>query len=168
MITTDRLEIIPLSHSQLVAYTSPDQLEKLLGLTENGRTVSERITAKIISEILPKIVTEKQSNLFDTFWIIVLKPINTITAEFCFKGEPNDDGVVTIGYATGKEFQNAGIMTEAIQAIISWVFKHTTTRIITATTDPTNYSSHRVLEKNRFVVKQENPDNWIWELEKCN
>ncbi|WEK71186.1 MAG: GNAT family protein [Candidatus Chryseobacterium colombiense] len=166
IIETSRLKIIPLSYNQLLNYTFPNQLESSLGLIENGRLVSSKVTKKIKEQILPKIAVESQDNLFITFWIIILKSENVMSAEFCFKGKPDDNDTAEIGYATFTNFQNLGIMTETIKAITGWIFENTCVKTIVAETDPNNYSSHRTLEKNNFRRVKENPDNWIWKLEK--
>lgn len=91
-LETPRLQIIPLSYLQMEKYIIPDALEKELGLLQNNRIMTEHIKTKITNNVLPKIKTESLSNLFYTFWAIILKSENAIAAEICFKGEPNDTG----------------------------------------------------------------------------
>lgn len=165
-LETERLLIIPLSYDQLLEYTIPGRLEKSLGTIDNGRSVSPKTAAKITENILPKIAVKNPDNVFYTFWIILLKTENVLSAEFCFKGKPNENSEVEIGYATYGEFQNRRIMTESIRAITNWIFENTSVKTIVAETHPDNYMSHKTLKNNNFKKTAEQTDNWIWKLAK--
>lgn len=165
-LETARLQIIPLSHSQMELYIIPNALEKEMGLMQNNRTVIERIKTKIIKNILPNIITESHTNLFHTFWMIILKSENAIAAEICLKGLPNERGEVEIGYETFEDFRGKGIMPEAVAELTKWCFSNITVKSVIAETDSDNIASQRTLEKNNFKIIKTEPGNIIWKLEK--
>jgi ribosomal-protein-alanine N-acetyltransferase len=165
-LETARLQIIPLSHSQMKLYIIPNALEKEMGLLQNNRIMAERIKAKIINNVLPNIITESPTNLFRTFWMIVLKSENAIAAEICLKGLPNEQGEVEIGYETFEDFRGKGIMPEAVAALTQWCFSNNVVKAVIAETDDNNIASQRTLEKNNFKIIKTEPGNIIWKLEK--
>ncbi|MCJ0743317.1 GNAT family N-acetyltransferase [Pedobacter montanisoli] len=162
MIENLDLKIIMLSFHQLSAYIEPGKLENELGLKLNNRVVSEKVKAKITTQILPEIKEGKAENVFFTFWIIIDKQKNEIAAEFCFKGLPVNQKA-EIGYTTFPQFQNRGIMTQALQEISKWIFEYTDLNAILAQTSPQNLASIKVLEKSSFKLIKAEPENMIWE-----
>ncbi|MCL9805777.1 GNAT family N-acetyltransferase [Flavobacterium amniphilum] len=166
MIDSLRLQIIPLSHDQMEKYIIPDALEKEMGLLQNNRVMTERIKTKIINNVLPNIKTESTTNLFYTFWVIILKAENAIAAEICLKGTPNEKGEVEIGYETFEDFRGKGIMPEAVGELAKWCFTNQTVKAIIAETDDDNIASQRTLKKNNFKITKTEPGNIVWRLEK--
>lgn len=158
--------MIPLSYSQLEKYIIPNELEKEMGLLQNHRIMAERIKTKIINKVLPAIKTESVSNLFHTFWIIILKQENAIAAEICLKGTANEKGEVEIGYETFEDFRGKGIMPEAVGELAKWCFGNESVKAIIAETDDDNIASQRTLEKNNFKIIKTEPGNIIWKLKK--
>lgn len=158
--------MIPLSFRQMEKYIIPNELEKEIGFLQNNRIVSERIKTKIVNYVLPNIKAESPSNLFHTFWIIVLKSENAIAAEICLKGIPNENGEVEIGYETFEDFRGKGIMPEAVGELAKWCFGNEAVKSIIAITDENNIASQRTLEKNKFKIVKTEPGNIVWRLEK--
>jgi len=68
-----------------------------------------------------------------------------------FKGKPEPDGMVEVGYSVLEEYQKVGHGTEAVQALLSWAFGHQEVTRVTAETFPELTSSIRVLNKTGFV-----------------
>jgi [ribosomal protein S5]-alanine N-acetyltransferase len=158
--------MIPLSYSQLEKYIIPNELEKEMGLLQNHRIMAERIKTKIINKVLPVIKTESVSNLFHTFWIIILKSENAIAGEICLKGMPNEKGEVEIGYETFEDFRGKGIMPEAVGELAKWCFGNESVKAIIAETDDDNIASQRTLEKNNFKIIKTEPGNIVWRLDR--
>jgi RimJ/RimL family protein N-acetyltransferase len=67
-----------------------------------------------------------------------------------FKGRPDPDGSVEIGYSMVEEFQGRGYATEAVRALAAWAFAHPGVSQVVAETMPGNTGSLRVLEKIGF------------------
>ena len=65
-------------------------------------------------------------------------------------GQPDADGVVTIGYGIVPEAENKGIASEALAGLIGWLQATGKARMLRATTFEFHHPSIRVLEKNGF------------------
>jgi RimJ/RimL family protein N-acetyltransferase len=70
-----------------------------------------------------------------------------------FKGRPDRDGSVEIGYSMLGQYRNQGFATEAVARLVSWAFSHGTVQEVAAETFPHLRQSIRVLEKNGFVFR---------------
>jgi len=67
-----------------------------------------------------------------------------------FKGAPDDDGTVEVGYGVLAPFQRRGIATEAVGALVAWALAHEQVERVIAHTLPELKPSQRVLEKLGF------------------
>jgi [ribosomal protein S5]-alanine N-acetyltransferase len=68
-----------------------------------------------------------------------------------FKGPPNGDGLVEVGYSVVERYQRRGYATEAISALISWARETPSVKRIAGETLPELIPSIRVLEKLGFT-----------------
>jgi ribosomal-protein-alanine N-acetyltransferase len=67
-----------------------------------------------------------------------------------FKGPPDDEGTVEIGYSLLPPYRNKGYTTEAVEALVSWAFQHPEVARVIAEARPGNTASVRVLQKVGF------------------
>jgi ribosomal-protein-alanine N-acetyltransferase len=152
MVETDRLNIIPLTCSQLTKYLKADnKLEEELALTSTGRIISEEVKDLVELFTLPKMKgINKHNYLFYTFWIVVNKSTKIIVAELGFKGPPGRDGNIEIGYGTMPDHQHNGYMTEAVGGMLKWAIKREDVKGVLAETNQKNMASVRIVQKNGF------------------
>ena len=85
-----------------------------------------------------------------------------------FKGPPDQDGTVEIGYGIVSDFENQGHATDAAGLLTKFASNHPEVKRIRAHTLPEWNASTRVLEKNEFqkVDEIEDPEDgmvWRWE-----
>jgi [ribosomal protein S5]-alanine N-acetyltransferase len=85
-------------------------------------------------------------------WYILLKNSNErqnpiLIGNTGFKGPPNENGMVELGYAILDGFQGLGYGTEAVSALIDWAFLNPKVQSISAETYPDLVPSMRVMEK---------------------
>lgn len=80
-------------------------------------------------------------------WIVVHKSDGIVIGDIGFKGKPDKNGVVEIGYGFLKNYWNNGYATEAVGALIQWAFNTSKVEKVIADTLQDNYGSIRVLEK---------------------
>lgn len=80
-------------------------------------------------------------------WIIVSKKDKTVLGDIGFKGRPDKQGVVEIGYSLLPSHRGRGYMLEAATALVGWAFQQPHVKRIEAECDVTNISSRHVLEK---------------------
>jgi RimJ/RimL family protein N-acetyltransferase len=91
---------------------------------------------------------------------------------FAFKGPPDTDGVVEVGYGIKPEHQGRGYATEAAAALAEFAFASGRVRVVRAHTKPDNAASIRVLAKCGFQPVGEviDPDDGLvqrWELKRA-
>ncbi|WP_205509876.1 GNAT family N-acetyltransferase [Longitalea arenae] len=162
-IETERLHLFPLTVEQLELYLKAgDQLEKALGLTPFGRTVSQAVLNRVSQCTLPEMEKAGADYLFHTFWLVVDKQSKVIVAEMGFKGKPSAKGEVEIGYGTMPVMQNKGYMTEAVKGLLQWAASRPDIAAVLAETRADNKPSIRVLEKNGFERIDGPGVNWWW------
>ena len=68
-----------------------------------------------------------------------------------FKGPPQPDGTVELGYSVLPQYRGRGYATEAVAALLLWAFPHNEVARVIAETALENRSSVRVLEKLGFA-----------------
>lgn len=64
-----------------------------------------------------------------------------------FKGRPDSNGSVEIGYSMLPQYRNRGLATEAVSRLVAWAFSHGRVREVAAETFPHLRQSIRVMEK---------------------
>ncbi len=97
-------------------------------------------------------------------WLVIQKETNEIIGDIGFKGKPDSNNTVEIGYGIKLSAQNNGYATEAVCEIIKWAFSTNKVTKVKAECLIDNYASIRVLQKlnmKRYKIE----DNMIyWEL----
>lgn len=81
-------------------------------------------------------------------WLVISKEDNTILGDIGFKGKPDSENIVEVGYGIVPSAQNKGYATEAVSEIIKWAFTFKNVEKIVAECRIDNVGSIRVLEKN--------------------
>ncbi|HFK1437054.1 TPA: GNAT family N-acetyltransferase [Bacillus cereus] len=99
-------------------------------------------------------------------WYVLRKEDDSVLGDIGFKGKPNEDQTVEIGYGFTEKYWNQGYATEAVKELIDWAFKTGEVETIIAETLLDNYSSMRVLEK--LHMKRVNATEMMinWKIEK--
>ena len=81
-----------------------------------------------------------------------------------FKGPPDDDGCVEVGYGLAPSAQGKGYASEAVRALCERALASGATAVI-AETHAGNVASERVLERCGFVVTERTDDMTYWRWE---
>src|ERR671921_2918693 len=86
-----------------------------------------------------------------------------------FAGDPDDSGVVEIGYEIAPEHRNRGFATEAARAMIGYAFAHEEVRAVVAHSLAETNASNAVLRKAgmSFVAEVDDPEvgkAWRWRI----
>lgn len=66
---------------------------------------------------------------------------------------PKIEGCKSLGYVLGKEYWGHGLMTEAVRAVMDYVFRVMKVRLLSITHYTINERSRRVIEKSGFVYE---------------
>jgi ribosomal-protein-alanine N-acetyltransferase len=157
---TKRLELIPLNANQLKLYLeTPSQLEMELGLPLSHSIITDRVRHAIGMKLKKMESVEEEMLVWITYWLIVIRNIPFGAGLVGFKGVPDPNGEVEIGYGIDFDYQKQGFMTEAVRKMIQWAFEQKVCHSIVAIgVDKTNPASRRVLEKAGLTVYEESED----------
>lgn len=163
ILKTERLELVPLLPSQLRLWVEDmPNLEKDLKCSYQAEPM-EGIFLEIVKGQLEK--TEKYPNdyIWHSFWFLIRKSDRVVVGSADFKDIPNTNQEVEIGYGLGKEFENNGYMTEAVQALCKRALEQENVSHIVAETDIDGFASQRILQRCGFVENRREETIW-WRL----
>ncbi|MFC4261762.1 GNAT family N-acetyltransferase [Ferruginibacter yonginensis] len=112
-----------------------------------------RPVAKNFEDVLPvyKMMIDNVANNISVPWWIVLKATNETVGQIGFHYIDIQNERAEIGYYLLPQYQNKGITTKAIKAVVAYGFEHLHFHSIEAKVDPENTASARVLQKNGFI-----------------
>ena len=167
-LKTKRLRIVPLPVEQLyLLSTDISRLEKDMGLNPSGYTPDEHLQQAI--ESMYRLTLEHPDSYFwYTNWQIILISENKSIGSAGFKGGPDDNGGVEIGYGINEGYCGNGYITEAVNALCKWALEQQDVNCVIAETEKDNVASHRVLEKNGMIKYKEVTNSFWWKLKKNN
>lgn len=159
-----RLRLIALDADNLrLRLDHPDLLKGNLGLRK-GHAVMTGDVRDAVQQMLDGVLRDGEHYLWYTHWIIVLNRPKRVAGGLCFKGPPGRSGEVEIGYGVNAEYQNRGLMTEALHAVCRWALGQQGVLAVLAETEKLNLPSQRVLEKSGFVPFRETETVRWWRL----
>lgn len=145
-----RLTLLPLTLKQYYQFICQlPQLEQELGLCYQGRPVEGAFRTALQQRYL-KFLTARRQPFFHTLWLLTLPKERLILGNIAFKGSPDTQGTIEIGYGIGEAFRGQGYMTEAVQILTAAALSLPSVRAVTAVTAQDNTASIRVLQKSNF------------------
>jgi RimJ/RimL family protein N-acetyltransferase len=165
-LQTERLELFALTSAALYAYLhSIDVLEADMG---------RRLSRGILTPIVHRAIQMKLKKMKDappqewawyTYWLVVIRETQFGAGLMGFKGPPDDQGRVEIGYGIDPETRGVGYTTEAAAVLIEWAFQHPECQeILAPETRKDNPASHRVLAKLGMQAYTETHDTISYRL----
>jgi ribosomal-protein-alanine N-acetyltransferase len=166
ILDTERMHLILLTRDELEAYLSG-------GKQPPSR--ADAISREILTETLRRAIGMKLEKLarapsedhpWISYWLMRLKTDGYGIGMLGFKGIPDREGQVEIGYGIDPSYQNQGLTTEAAVALIAWAFRDPRCRrIIAPDTRKDNPASNRVLQKVGMRIYQETDQALSWCLD---
>jgi ribosomal-protein-alanine N-acetyltransferase len=159
-------QIIETANLQLIACESAHyeailrdkkELEPLLG-------VSVPDSWPTFPESMPhgyEMLKRDPSSLHWGFYLFIHARDRVLIGEGGFKGKPDTEGMVEIGYALVPEYRQRGLATEAARGLTDYAFSHPQVNIVQAHTLPTGDASINVLKKlgMKFVGAFNDPED---------
>jgi ribosomal-protein-alanine N-acetyltransferase len=163
-LPTKRLRLIALDAGNLrLSLDDPELLESKLGLRKGRAAVADEVK-DAVRQMLDGVLRDAEHYLWYTHWIIVAKRSNSVAGGLCFKGPPSRDGEVEIGYGVNAEYQNRGVMTEALDVLCRWALGQEGVSAVLAETEAVNLPSQRLLQKTGFVPVRDTGTMRWWRL----
>ncbi len=168
MIQTRRLNLLPLTLADLqTILKSTAALEERLSLPLSTEMLVGNAHRAIAMKISKMESTHPQLHPWYTYWLIIIRNIPLGVGMVGFKGSPDANGSVEIGYGIDPAYQRLGYMTEAVRGMVAWAFTDPNCKVITATlTTPENIASHRVLQKVGMEQVYSGPEGISFKLVK--
>ena len=108
--------------------------------------LSEEISLESATHTLNRLLTWHQER-FLLCWALVLKANQRFMGKIQLEDWSDEDHRTAVGYRLGKQYWGKGYATEALHAVIAYLFEQTTVNRISASTWSENIASIRVLEK---------------------
>jgi RimJ/RimL family protein N-acetyltransferase len=126
-------------------------------------TLAPEVRSEISPLWLERIRNLSEPDPWYCMFDIWLRDREQIVGQCGFKGPPDEDHAVEIAYGIEPEFQNRGIATEAVFALIDYAYSQENVVTILAHTREDGHASQRVLQKAglRFVGLHEDPEDGI-------
>ena len=146
-IKTKRLTILPVSIGVLAEYETLEY-----GLKE------------IAPHILWSLEMTSENIDFEGWGVWLVIENKKIIGDIGFKGKPNADGQVEVGYGILPHEQNKGYATESVTALCEWAFKSGQVKKILADCKRDNVPSVQVLKKLGFKREEEKGELLLWSL----
>lgn len=157
ILTTERLTLRQLS------VNDKQNIFELRSDTEINKYLN-RAPSKTIDDALNFIekVNDSIKNNNSIYWVISLTNTNTFVGTICLFDFSNENNSCEIGFELMTKFQRQGIMKEAAQVVIDYVFQSLKFKKIVAFTHYENQNSTNLLLKLNFVksleTDKENPN----------
>jgi [ribosomal protein S5]-alanine N-acetyltransferase len=157
IIETTNLRIIPCELIYLEAFMRDKQeLERMLGITVPD-------TWPEFPETVPRVHEFLKSDPSATEWgyhLFVHAKDRALIGEGGYKGKPDQEGMVEIGYAIVPEYRRRGFASEAARGLASYAFSHPEVNIVQAHTLHNGIASINVLKRlgMKFAGTAEDPD----------
>ncbi len=163
IIKTQRLELVLLNHRQLKLWVNEiREFDKQLDCTYQGEPI-EGDLAELINAQLLNVEEDNENDLWHSFWMIIRSFDRIVVGTAAFKGEPNEQGEVELGYGLGEAHKHQGYMTEAVRAISAWALEQQNISAVIAETELENLASQRVLQRCGFMEYESEDTKW-WRL----
>jgi len=165
-IHTYRLRLIPLSMEQLqLCLTNRDRLAQELGLSLENLEIDQPVERAIRIKLSKMEGAASEAHGWFTYWLMVITAEQAGAGFVGFKGQPDEQGEVEIGYGIAPIYQNKGFTTEAVRGLIAWGFESPDCiSVIAAETLRSNIPSHRVLTKVGMAIDKETAETPSWRL----
>lgn len=118
-------------------------------------------------------VRKNAADQYSYYWGITQKEAPKMIGSICLWNISDDRTTAELGYDLHPDFQGKGIMSEAVQAVLSFGFQQMRLAKIEAFTHKENQASKKLLMRNGFGYLPDRVDeghewNWVYGLESEN
>ncbi len=163
-IITDRLIIFPFTYEIVCSIITKDyeSLGKL------GYRSSEDWPHPDFLDFLPILKKQLKGVIEPTGfdgWVIARKEDMLIIGDAGFKGEPDENGEIEIGYGFVKSQRGKGYGYEAVKALIEWGLEQKNVKKIIADCLIDNIGSIRILQKVGMSEVKRDDEMIYWEMQ---
>lgn len=162
-IRTDRLVLIPVT-LEIVN----DLMEgKTAELEKAGLKVGSKWPTEDTFDILPFVKRDLEVYQRPTgfeMWLIVKSESMDIIGDIGFKGQPDENFEVEIGYGLAENERGKGYGYETLKAMVNWALNHDRVGFVVAECLIENHASARILEKAGFRETHRDEELIYWKI----
>ena len=97
-------------------------------------------------------------------WLMVQQTDQTVIGDVGFKGKPDSDGTVEMGYSALPAYRRKGYAWEAARALVDWAFAQRGVMRISAECEAGNAASIRILEKLGMCRQRQDGSLLRWSM----
>ncbi|MBJ7987770.1 MULTISPECIES: GNAT family N-acetyltransferase [Bacillus cereus group] len=94
--------------------------------------------------------------------LIIHKETNTIIGDMGFKGSPDEEGAINIGYSIVPDQRGKGYASEMGKALVQWGLSQPGVKKVVATCSPDNHPSIKVLQKIGLQFTEDKKGKLYW------
>lgn len=163
MVRTERLHLVPCTPDIVrVMMETPHELAPLFQATiPEGWPTPDLKEAS--SYFLSRLEEDPLAYVW-LIWAILSEADRSVVGDIGFKGKPDADGTVEMGYSIIPAFRRRGFAVEAARGLVTWAAGTGEVKTIVAECDSDNIASIRVLEKLRMERTHEADNAIRWRL----
>lgn len=167
-LQTERLYLLPLTdeHLQLAAHHW-NLLEEQYALNASHFEVGDDLARALVIKRI-NLYHDPSNWLWHTYWVMIARSSMCTVGLVGFKGPPEQDGAVELGFTTHPAERKRGYMTEAVAALSKWAFTEGGVQAVRAETLKGNIASQRVLIKNGFTQVGSTENSFWWQISQQN
>lgn len=146
-LETKRLRLVPMTHDFIFKVMENDlSAYALLGAIKT-ETWPETADIKNILHILQDSLKNKPNpDGFDA-WLFISKEDDTVVGDGGFKGSPDENGIIDMGYAIIESQRRKGFALEAVTALLEWGLSQDSVTTVTADCLDDNIPSIKILTR---------------------
>jgi len=164
-VRTARLEMIPLQASAIEALLQGNtaQLRVLTGADFPNPAAPPPYMAEALPVVRDRLRSYPGEAVWWT-WLVVRQGSREALGAVAFAGRPDNAGAVLVGYAMYREHEGQGYATEAVGALVDWVFGQPGVRVVRALAPVWNTPAVHVAEKIGMRPVASDEDDEIGEV----
>lgn len=164
-LLSDRLIFIPFTLETATSILQGNlEVLEILGLKTDENWPDDEII-ETLPKIIKKLELVMQPTGFES-WMIVKQDNRFVIGDAGFKGKPNANGEVDIGYSIIEKEQKRGYGFETAKKLVDWAFSQQGVNFITASSLINNIASARILEKLGMQEVSRDNEMIYWKISK--
>lgn len=146
-IDTKRLRLVPMTYDFVMKIMENDlSAYRLIGAVKTETWPECADIRDILHMIRDSLSHKPKPDGFDS-WIFISKEDHRIVGDGGFKGGPNENGIIDMGYAIVEAQRRKGFAFEAVSALLKWGLSQECVTAVTADCIDSNIPSIKILTR---------------------
>lgn len=159
-IETENLVLMPMTYEFVDKLIEKDDSAYDLYALKRVSDWPNEDTAGILP-IIKKKLSENEGSGY-TSWLYIEKASRTIVGDGGFKGKPDSEGKIDLGYGVIESKRGMGYATEAARALLNWGLDQAEVKAVTADCLMTNVASFKVLSRIGMIKIKEDETHFFF------